>query len=411
MKKVFAYISIILFLASCSSEDTISNTDVEIEKELDGQYVEVEPIEMDESLVTRSTLYYLYTEKKAVFSWGDNDQIGVFAVAKGTNEMDKPDKKSQAIYRLLSSNSDNASDLFREFEPAPGVQPIAKSTEYVACHPIAQVGKVGYTDIPFSLLSQTQMAPVEMYYYPFSGNPNVSIADYLQSEKDAASHLSPKDYLASPNQTTSEQANIIFHMKRMGAIVRFYIKAPNNLKTEPKKEMVYETLHLTCQDESFLGFDVKGEMDLSNRSFVNTEKSKVVSLTFNCPIDYPTLENVNGDGVIDDNGLDMSLTSKCVYNGVGYIVAYMMVAPVDLRGYKENSLTLYLAAHEKGNPENKHYYKATNLARPELYANRFYQWTVANADEDTPIEFTTITVEEWRKGTDIDNNGAGTSKW
>lgn len=384
MKKAFAYIASILLFAACSSEHVAIEQEVTEEK---GQFVTVESLNMDETLASRSSLYYLYTEKNTVFSWAEGDQIGVFPVAKNENQMDVPERKSQAIYNVLGGNS---SELRRKFEPAEGVSAIARTTEYVAHHPVIQSGKQGYTNIPFSYLGQVQSAAVEMCYYPFSSNMNPNVDAYIASEKTAAAHLSPKDYLASPKQTTDELANILFDMKRMGAVVRFYIKAPNDLKNEPKKEVVFEELQLVNNTAVFPGFMTKGFMNLDTHAYEHAETSRVLSLSFG-------------------GGLDMTATSKCVYNNVGYIVAYMMMAPINLTLY--DACVLYLVGHDKDG--KKYYYKAENLAKPDLTPNKFYQWTISNADEDTPIEFSEITVEEWREGTSFDNgtDGNGTAKW
>lgn len=389
MKKLFIYITALIVFAACSSEHVaVEQIEQEDVKE-NGQFVTVESLDMDETLASRSSLYYLYTEKNTVFSWAEGDQIGVFPVALNTNEMDKPEKKSQAMYDVLGGNS---SELRRKFAPAAGVQPIASSTEYVACHPTAVVGKIGYTDIPFDYLGQVQSAPVEMYYYPFSANSNKDEGKYIASEKAAAAHLSPKDYLASLKQSTDDLANILFDMKRMGAVVRFYIKAPNKLNVEPKQEIIFDELQLANSTTVFPGFMTKGFMNLDTHAYENAETSRVLTLSFG-------------------TGLDMTATSKCVYNNVGYIVAYMMMAPIDLTSY--DACVLYLVGHDKEDKDKKYYYKATGLAKPNLTPNKFYQWTVANANEDTPIEFDEITVEEWREGTTFYNGdkGNGTSKW
>lgn len=83
-----------------------------------------------------------------------------------------------------------------------------------------------------------------------------------------------------------------------------------------------------------------------------------------------------------------------------------MLAPIDLTNVE--NCELYLVAHDSNG--NKHYFKATGLSKPNLQPNSFYKWTLIPG-EDVPIEFSDITVEQWREGTTFENNGNGTGTW
>ena len=122
-------------------------------------------------------------------------------------------------------------------------------------------------------------------------------------------------------------------------------------------------------------------------------------------------------------------------------MAYMMVAPINLKNYLEEAPTLYLigrkalsfyedfedynAAHdpditeeqfnallpsEKIKTYERKVYKA-ELSKLNLQAGKHHQWVPA-ASPDSPIEFQNISIQEWENGPGFTNtDGDGTEDW
>ena len=135
-----------------------------------------------------------------------------------------------------------------------------------------------------------------------------------------------------------------------------------------------------------------GMFNAENKKIIPLITNNTMNLTFS-----PTLDLRNED-------------SDYYYKGAGYIVTYMMVAPIDLRDAEE--ISIYLKGHD--GVGNSHYYKSKGkLEKPNLTANMFYQWTSADNSDNAAIVFDKITVQDWEKDVIYSNGeeGTGTSTW
>jgi hypothetical protein len=70
-----------------------------------------------------------------------------------------------------------------------------------------------------------------------------------------------------------------------------------------------------------------------------------------------------------------------------------------------------LTTAQKMKDGERKYYKAT-LAKKNLQADILYQWSTAGLEEDDPITFKEITIQEWKEGVNYTNtDGTGTGDW
>jgi hypothetical protein len=174
-----------------------------------------------------------------------------------------------------------------------------------------------------------------------------------------------------------------FEFKRIGAVVRFYLKSP--------REMVYDGLQLVARGKKFI---LTGILEAEQRVIVPFTTSNAMFLEFS-----PTL----------DMSKPKSTSADYYYNNAGYIVSYMMIAPIDLSDAE--NISIYLKGHI-GN--TTYYYKSRGeLEKPNLTANKFYQWTSADNSDDAAIIFDEIAVQDWERDVTYDNGeeGTGTSIW
>ena len=324
----------------------------------------------DGNVITRSTLVYNPDENKVHFSWEDGDKIGVFAVN------DDPSKRQQIQFDL-KKGAGLSSGGFDSYDDA--VQVIAKNNEYIAFRPYNSKEN-DYEKLDVKYNTQEASAFPKMKYYSFKGKNKAANATlYNESEKAASAHLGKADYMVALPVTALEDRHCSFEFKRMGAVVRFYLKCP--------REMKYEGLQLVAEGKKFI---LEGQLDAYNREIVPVVTGNVMNLAFS-------------------PALDMTDTSSdYYYNGSGYIISYMMIAPIDLRNAK--SLSIYLKGKING---NTYYYKSKGeLEKPNLTANMFYQWTSADNTDNPAIIFDEISVQDWEEV--IYSNGeegTGTHIW
>lgn len=390
MKKIFIYFATAMMLASCSSEESVEDIPLVTEEGLYATLPQVEPLDG----ITRSTLIYDYVQKKMMFSWQIDDDLGVYAINSNASN-------SQQLKFVPVTEEDSSKEWYTKpadfssmtipFKGPNDIICLTGNTQYLAGKPFMVGHDLDYSKVEVSYLGQTQTAAVAQKYYPgFSGNSNLSDdlkREWQASEKDASAHLGKYDFLASDKVTTNAKGSVNFPMKRLGAICRFYIKCPG--------EYVYDRLTLVNNDVDFI---TTGIVDLETKTI--TPKTTSHSMSVELSLDMTDKAN-----------------NLSYYNNAGYIIVYMMVgAPLDMSPAEKMAPILYLAAHEYDHPENKHYFKAENMKKPNLTQNAFYQWTIANATDDTPIEFTTIEVQEWVKAMGYyngegDDAGKGTQTW
>lgn len=386
MKTSITYIAALLLLAACSSENIVIEPATDTAEEVAGIGVRIEaPVGLGDEFISRASLTYDDANDIMAFKWDDADLLGVFTYN---------DHSQQLPFKQLKD--DRNTPLLRYFETNDNKVVVDPKSPYVACLPYLS-GQNDYTKIPVSYTGQRQIEPVDFSNYWNDKNDKA----YKDSQPKASAHLTDYDYLCSGVTTSDDNGSILFDLKRMGAVVRFWIRI------DPKNNYVYDELQLVNNSKAFT---TEATMNAETQELTPTAtgKSHVMTLKLGA-------ENIGWDMSVKDNDGTKSTTPFYdYYNGTytGYIMAYMMLAPINLQGDDVENCELYLVAHEKEYSENKHYFKATGLSKPNLQPNSFYKWTIVPG-EDTPIEFSTIKVEEWRNGTSFDNgdNGAGTGSW
>lgn len=379
MKKLFTYIAPLLLLASCSSEVTLVD-DYDEQEEVKGIVAEIkDPVLLGDEFISRSSLVYDDVNRIMEFKWDKGDCIGVFTC--------DPEHSQQQTFSQVEDPNNN-DDHLRTFKTQDGYLSVTPGQNYVSHFPY--IAASDYTHIPIDYTGQKQTASVD-----FSDYKKTPDTRYKKSQPLASAHLSNYDFMCTGPITPTAGGGIHFPLTRMGAIVRFWLVIGKQYK------YVYDELMLV---NNAANFTTTATMDAELKTLTATATSHILTLK------------------LGDEGFDMSVVpaegvSNAFYywnpsknDHQGYIQAYMMVAPIDLTGDDVESCVLYLVAHEKNTPENKHYFKSIGLSKPNLQPNTFYQWTVTPG-EDTPIEFQTITVEEWREGTSFENGGKGTGSW
>lgn len=386
MKKYFTYIATVLALAACSSEDSFigSATDNGNVEEASGIKVSIEaPVGLGDENVTRSTLVYDDSQNKMLFSWEPEDCIGVFPL--GDDGHQQQQKFTQA------PGGDTSDRLTRWFQTSDGKLAVEGNKDFVAYMPYINAALTDYTKLEVDYTGQIQSSPVD--FSDYWGNKE----KFLASQPNASKHLSDYDFACSGIVQSTEGGKLHLNMERMGAIVRFWIVI------DPKYNYVYDEIQLVNKEKAFT---TTANMNAATQELEPVETSNMISLKLGeggsgFDLSNPTQENEQSTNPFYD-----------YYNGkfTGYIMAYMMVAPIDLTGVE--SCELYLTAHVKGNPDNKRYFKSEGLSKPNLKPNSFYKWTVY-PEEDTPITFSQITVQQWKTGTTFTNGdkGTGTEGW
>lgn len=379
MKKIITYIAASLALAACQSEAIVDEQIQEADNTLRVEMPALVRLSDEGTISSRSTLNYdKFNGTYMHFAWSDNDKVGVFAASS---------KHPQAVKMDLAPGTE--SELVREMEVADKTLGfnIEARTPYVAFFPY--MDHYGDYLIPVDYTGQTQAQNVDMSLYYVASTPEQK-ATYLASEKAASAHLGAKDFLCSPTIKTSNNRGGLFPMKRMGVVLRFFLKVPKN-------EVFDELQLITPKNE----FTLQANMNVNSQSLEPTKSQTAVSLKFNS-FDFSMTA---GTPDVVTNFYKSPTTG----NYTGYIIAYMMIAPIDLNNV---NCMLYLVGHAKGGSE-KHYYKATNLSAPKytFHGNDFFQWSPTTGP-DQPIEFKAVSIQQWEEDiTGYSNNGGGTGGW
>lgn len=400
MKKLFVYIFAMLTLASCNSEGLV--VDVQEQPEDPSRMsVEVEPIRVAGDAGSRSSIYYDKTSSAAFqFAWGGGESLGVFAFGDQNHVQ-------QMQFNLVDNN--NSSSLTRLIEPAQGINTLTQNTYYVAYYPYGG-GNAGYSEIPIDYTGQVQSGHVDMsVYFNATSTSATDYPAYLASEKAASSHLGKYDYLCTAPQMTTYKKGVNFNLRRVGAISRFYIKSP--------APYVYDSLIVFNPK---LDFTITATMDASKSAesaLTVKTTSHSMKLEFNNPVYDSEGNQTNEHGfdyTLDSEGIPVDKTFYRL-NGtyIPYIIAYVMMGPINFDTNGADYTQLFLFAHEKGDYTKVHYFKAVTTIKPNLPANFMYRWSLNNAPDPAPIEFVETTIEDWKEATGFDNGdaGNGTGGW
>ena len=365
-KKIYILYAIAAMMASCSQdviEDSVFHGD-----EVYATLPELE----DGNVMTRSALIYNYSDKKMHFTWESGDKIGVFAV----NEDES--RRQQVQFNLTKGAGTIAGGFVSSDE---SVQTIEKDKQYIAFRPYSKEDDYAALDVKYS--GQTAKAFPKMKYFPFAGNANKDVDKYSESEKAASAHLATTDYMVSLPTKAEQDGHCAFEFKRIGAVVRFYLKSPRPIK--------YDGIQLVVAGKKFVQ---TGKLEADKRNIIPRTESSAMFLTFSSPLDMSN---------------PLTTSADYYYNGAGYIVSYMMIAPIDLRDAGE--ISIYLKGHDDN---GTYYFKSQGeLEKPNLTANKFYQWTSGENEGDAAIIFDHISVQEWERDVIYSNGeeGTGTQIW
>ena len=364
-KSYIGLLAIAALMASCS-QDVIEGDAV-----YEGEVYATLPELLDGS-VTRSALVYNYSEKKMHFAWDSGDKIGVFAINNDA-------ARRQQIQYDLKKGAGTMAGSFDSYDTDVQAD-IKKNQSYLAFRPYSKIGNYAKLDVKYD--EQTAKAYPKMKYFPFPGNvnPDANADKYNASEAAASAHLTDADYMVAPPVVASVDHHCAFEFKRIGAVVRFYLKSP--------QPMVYDGIQLVAKNKQFV---LTGMLDAQKRIISPVTTSTAMFLTFSSPLDLT------------------NTSSEYYYNGSGYIVSYMMIAPIDLTDAED--ISIYLKGHI-GN--NTYYFKSQGeLEKPNLTANMFYQWTSGDNNGDPAIVFDHISVQDWERDVIYSNGegGTGTGTW
>ena len=381
MKNIFTYLTVVavMLLVSCSSDSIVADGEMILEE---GTMATKPSLESGDA--SRSALFL--KDGKMMFEWRDTDKIAVYPMYKeGTNQ------------------DFNSLD-------------VKNTRDYVAWAPLLEgpafenrrVPELGYTEMPVVYNGQIQASNVEMGHYVTTDNTEMEA--YMASEKAASAHLGAYDYLyAQGNQGVTGYT--CFDFSHVQATIRFYMVIP-----EPDKPQVFDSLIIyhkhDAGDVEGYNFVTKGRFNLNTKSMHVDEIASKLTLKLGT--------ETEGMDLIDHvEGSETEGKYKSIYKrGDRYfLIAYMQMYPVDITMDNMQKPTLYLCGHtgsEATGDLKKNFYKA-RLEKKNILAGKWYQWATT-LDEDQPIEFEVVSVQEWEADETFYNTvnkqeGQGTQDW
>ena len=461
IRNILFALPLALTLIACSDDDIAttpaSTNPLDELGAVTGTLVNVEEFKAGEGdvdpLVSKSQFYYDRVNGKLKFTWVENDKIGIFP-----NDIEGDQFPFVIDWAAgLQTTDSYVTGIFNPVDEE-AAYPIMVTQKYFSYFPY-KAGTFHYDAVPISYANQTQTANEKTYLYNNRtiGN-NAEL--FLESEKAAAAHTAAYDFMLS-DAISTQAAHVHFDYKHMGAMVRFYMYPPE----APEEGVYIDSLQVVNNDRKFL---IEGTMNIDTKALTPTKSSRVMTLKFSPAVDM-TNYGSGSDETLDSYQYWRTAASGKIY---GYIMAYMMLSPVDLTAEGVDNSTLYLITRQPSYYETKKTYndaKGTSLddddfaalkkwQRMKIYetideynaavepdvtpeqwssmtieqkmkdytrkiysatlskinfeAGKHYQWNVTNATEDTPITFEEITIQEWAEGTGFTNeDGAGTEDW
>jgi len=392
---IFAAALMMLF-ASCSSDTVLTDSGVDNggEEEIVGVTGTIPVMKFDD---TRSSL--VFSSTGMTFSWDEGDQIRVYpkltdpdAQAFSSESLAPPLILTLMPGTIATKEGVSVTGQFGNAEGERVILEAQGTTDYLTFSPAnpkaveGEIPETGYDEIPVSYLNQKQASNVKMGYY---GKDNDV---YMASEKAASAHLGAYDYLhGEATQTSNGSTHFVFN--HLQSTVRFYMKVPENAL------QVFDKIMLYCKhDITNRHFTTEGHFNIGTKTFTKNSEADVLTLQFG------------------DEGFDLNGEDKADYyyadKGFYVIVAYMEVYPVDLVEEHIRKPTLYLCGHRIIEGKRYETYYKAELTKKNLKAGYAYQWS-SEVDEEEPITFTEITVQQWEEETGYNNgeNGSGTNVW
>lgn len=405
MKNILTLTAAVLCLAlvACSSDDVLEAGGVDTG--YDGTSAIIPSIEFED--MSRSSL--VIDGGRMKFSWISGDMIAVYPVYDETKEQGFEDGENpRRVLELLEGTTrDNEKDMIGSFgEDGERVKLFTPNTsEYYAWSPfvltpteMSAPEKLNRT-LKVTYEGQTQAQNVEIGYKADNKEK------YLESEAIASAHLGKYDYLYA-KATQAPTGYTLFEFQHLQATIRLYMEVP-----EPETTQVFDSimiLHNFSTNSEKYKFTTKGEFNLATQEFTYTKQPRTVTLKFGeNGFDLRDYDETN-----DTYSATYSDRYKLSSNDKYYIIAYMQMFPVDLIHDDILLPTLYLLGHKTvGNEVVRTFYKA-KLSKKTLLAGTAYQWTTT-PDEEQPITFEVLTVQQWEEETGFTNgdDGKGTQDW
>lgn len=367
---------------------------------------------------SRSALFL--KDGKMMFEWRDTDKIAVYPMYKeGTNQdfnsIDESMMK-ELKYRRSTTNSVDLDKAEFSINDDKYILDVKNTRDYVAWAPLLKgpafanriVPELGYTEMPVVYNGQIQASNVEMGHYVTTDNTEMEA--YMESEKAASAHLGAYDYLyAQGNQGMTGYT--CFNFSHLQATIRFYMVIP-----EPDKPQVFDSLIIyhkhDAGDVEGYNFVTKGRFNLDTKSMVVDEIAS--KLTLKLGTETEGMDLIDHEvGSATENEYDPIYKRGDRY----FLIAYMQMYPVDITMDNMQKPTLYLCGHtgsEATGDLQKNFYKA-RLDKKNILAGKWYQWATS-LDEDQPIEFEVVSVQEWEADDTFYNTvnkqeGQGTQDW
>ncbi len=416
MKNIFTYLTVaaMTLFVSCSSDSIIADGENVILEE--GTMASRPALESGDE--TRGTLYLENAMMR--FDWNEGDKIAVYPLYKpGTGQDIEAIDESHVQVLTYLQNVDGGSGLSKaEFSPngKKYVLNVKNTKDFVAWAPYLsgedfkdrEIPEFGYTEMPVTYENQIQSANVEMGHYDPTKSDEMALL--LASEKRASAHLGNYDYLYAQ----AEQGNTgytCFDFSHVQATVRFYMQIP-----ESENPQVFDSLVIyhkfEAPDRVGVNFVEKGKFSLETQKMTVYKKTNKLKLKLGT-------ETEGMDLIDHEVGSETEGKYKSIYKrGDRYLlIAYMQMYPVNITLDAMQLPTLYLYGHtgtEAGGNLKHTYYKA-RLTKKNIEAGKWYQWATT-LDEEQPIQFEVVNVEEWKEDDTFYNTvdkteGQGTQHW
>lgn len=402
-----------MLLVSCSSDSIVADGEMILEE---GTMATKPSLESGDA--SRSALFL--KDGKMMFEWRDTDKIAVYPMYKeGTNQdfnsIDESMMK-KLMYRRSTTNSVDLDKAEFSINGEKYILDVKNTRDYVAWAPLLEgsafenrrVPELGYTEMPVVYNGQIQASNVEMGHYVTTDNTEMEA--YMASEKAASAHLGTFDYLyAQGNQGMTGYT--CFNFSHLQATIRFYMVIP-----EPDKPQVFDSLIIyhkhDAGDVEGYNFVTKGRFNLDTKSMHVDEIASKLTLKLGTETEGMDLID-HKDGSATENEYDPIYKRGDRY----FLIAYMQMYPVDITMDNMQKPTLYLCGHtgsEATGDLKKNFYKA-RLDKKNILAGKWYQWATT-LDEDQPIEFEVVSVQEWEADDTFYNTvnkqeGQGTQDW
>ena len=395
--RYYLFILMAFAFAACASDSDLlpigeGDTDIMMPEETEGVYGNTPMLEYAGVPITRSSLTYDYNTKRLLFSWEDDDVVGV--LPEGDNQSQQINYEISEIISPLRA---------RFIQADPGVtHEIQKGNKYFSYKPAIKNYDGSSSEIPVSFDNQYQDSYVNMKDYWDSLKENKGNGDeYKASEVKASKYLPKFNFEVSSGVSPSDN-NIYFNYTRLSSFVRLYLKVT--------EEATYDSIIILNKDADFF---IKGTMDISEsdaaKSFKPTETRHYVTLRLGDRTEENGVVKYKGFKMWNDENTEDKCDMWSATKEAGYIVAYMAFAPIKLKDLP-NQCTLYLLGHDENN--NKKYYRAKDpLSRYDIDQNVTLQWAPAKNTIDDPIEVIPVDVEKWKSDMTFDNEGTGTEDW